>query len=193
MELDELKKSWNALDEHLKDKEFIKDEEITGLIAHAQHNLHHISRFTKKLRYTSFVALVLIGLVFVYSNRLPETYFQILFLLCIPALSWDLYTTHYLESTNVEEMPLVTVIGRINRYHKWVIRERIGGIVFITLVATLFFLQKHIWTTTLGTILYFTIWGSCLCLVLWIYRSHLGRIKEIKKNLNELKELNHKA
>ncbi len=28
MELEELKKSWNALDEHLKDKEFIKEEDL---------------------------------------------------------------------------------------------------------------------------------------------------------------------
>ena len=28
MELEELKKSWNALDDHLKDNEFIKDEEL---------------------------------------------------------------------------------------------------------------------------------------------------------------------
>ena len=32
MELEELKKSWNALDEHLKDKEFIKEEELEKLI-----------------------------------------------------------------------------------------------------------------------------------------------------------------
>lgn len=35
MELEELKKSWNALDEHLKDKEFIKEEELEKLIRHA--------------------------------------------------------------------------------------------------------------------------------------------------------------
>ena len=29
MELDELKKSWNALDEHLKDKKLVKDERIS--------------------------------------------------------------------------------------------------------------------------------------------------------------------
>ena len=28
MELEELKKSWNALDEHLKDKELIKEDEL---------------------------------------------------------------------------------------------------------------------------------------------------------------------
>ena len=35
MELEELKKSWNALDEHLKDKELIKEEELGKLIGHA--------------------------------------------------------------------------------------------------------------------------------------------------------------
>ena len=29
MELEELKKSWNVLDEHLKDKELIKEEELS--------------------------------------------------------------------------------------------------------------------------------------------------------------------
>ena len=37
MELEELKKSWNALDEHLKDKEFIKEEELEKLIRHPCH------------------------------------------------------------------------------------------------------------------------------------------------------------
>ncbi len=36
MELEELKKSWNALDEHLKDKEFIKEEELEKLIGSAK-------------------------------------------------------------------------------------------------------------------------------------------------------------
>ena len=35
MELEELKKSWNALDEHLKDKELIKEDELERLIGHA--------------------------------------------------------------------------------------------------------------------------------------------------------------
>ena len=34
MELEELKKSWNALDEHLKDKELIKEEELSKLLGH---------------------------------------------------------------------------------------------------------------------------------------------------------------
>ena len=43
MELEELKKSWNALDEHLKDKEFIKEEELEKLIRHADKGIHVFS------------------------------------------------------------------------------------------------------------------------------------------------------
>ena len=43
MELEELKKSWNALDEHLKDKEFIKEEELEKLIRHADKGIHAIA------------------------------------------------------------------------------------------------------------------------------------------------------
>ena len=44
MELEELKKSWNALDEHLKDKELIKEEELGKLIGHADKGIHAIAR-----------------------------------------------------------------------------------------------------------------------------------------------------
>ena len=44
MELEELKKSWNALDEHLKDKELIKEDELERLIGHADKGIHAIAR-----------------------------------------------------------------------------------------------------------------------------------------------------
>ena len=47
MELEELKKSWNALDEHLKDKELIKEEELGKLIGHADKGIHAIARQTE--------------------------------------------------------------------------------------------------------------------------------------------------
>ena len=42
MELEELKKSWNALDEHLKDKELIKEEELSKLLGHTGKGIHAI-------------------------------------------------------------------------------------------------------------------------------------------------------
>ena len=39
MELDDLKKSWNALDEHLKNKEFIEEQEIAQLLGRARNKM----------------------------------------------------------------------------------------------------------------------------------------------------------
>lgn len=50
MELDDLKKSWNALDEHLKGKEFIKEEEMKQLLGRTRNNINSIERFNRKLR-----------------------------------------------------------------------------------------------------------------------------------------------
>lgn len=190
MELDDLKKSWNAFDEHLKSRELIKDEEITGLIARARSRITNVSRFNRKLRCISLAVLGVIAALSIYSGKLPDIYLLLLFILCIPGIGWDFYTARYLDNTNIEEMPLVTVIARINRYHRWLIREQIGGILFIIMIATAFFLQKHIWHSLTGTLVYLVIWGIALGLIIWVYRSHIGRIKEIKKNLAELKELN---
>ena len=45
MELDDLKKSWNALDEHLKSKEFIEEKEIAQLLGRARNKMNSIDRF----------------------------------------------------------------------------------------------------------------------------------------------------
>ena len=49
MELEELKKSWNALDEHLKDKELIKEDELERLIGHAHKGIPAIARLNSRL------------------------------------------------------------------------------------------------------------------------------------------------
>ena len=59
MELEELKKSWNALDEHLKDKELIKEDELERLIGHADKGIHAIARLNIKLILISLPVLVL--------------------------------------------------------------------------------------------------------------------------------------
>ena len=59
MELDDLKKSWNALDEHLKGKEFIKEEEMKQLLGRTRNNINSIERFNRKLRFAAIGILAL--------------------------------------------------------------------------------------------------------------------------------------
>ena len=131
MELDELKKSWNALDEHLKDKKLVKDEDISQLINHATKNINAISRLNKRLRIISLTIIALFILALLYDGVFPDIYYQIILIALIPALGWDIFSSRYLSNTKIDEQPLVTVISRFNRMHRWVIRERIIGIGFL--------------------------------------------------------------
>ena len=174
MELEELKKSWNALDEHLKDKEFIKEEELEKLIRHADKGIHAIARLNIKLILISLPILILFLAEVLLHNRLNPIYIIIIFA-WIPALCWDIVTTRFLQRTQIDEMPLVEVISRVNRIHRWTIRERLIAIAFLLMGMIAFFIL---------------LWGGGLGLILWIYRKKfLNRIHEIKKNLSELNEL----
>ena len=190
MELNDLKKSWSKLDEHLKDKKFIKDEDIKNLIDHTQKGITGINRLNKRLRYIALIALAVFALILIFTGDQTDIiYYQILFLLCIPALAWDILSVRYLARTKVDEMPIIIVISRVNRYRRWVIRERLFAILFVLVVSGLFFLQKHLWQTATGAIAYIAVWAGSILLLLWIYHNELGQLKDIKKNLEELNEL----
>ena len=190
MELEELKKSWNALDEHLKDKEFIKEEELEKLIRHADKGIHAIARLNIKLILISLTILILYLAEVLLHNRLNPIYIIIIFA-WIPALCWDIVTTRFLQRTQIDEMPLVEVISRVNRIHRWTIRERLIAIAFLLVLAILSFIYWQVWQYGMGMIAFFILlWGGGLGLILWIYRKKfLNRIHEIKKNLSELNEL----
>ena len=190
MELEELKKSWNALDEHLKDKELIKEDELERLIGHADKGIHAIARPNIRLILISLPILILFLTEVILHNRLNPIYIIIL-LAWIPALCWDIATTRFLQRTQIDEMPLVEVIARVNRIHHWTIRERLIATAFLLILAILSFVYWQIWQYGIGMILFFILlWGGGLILILWIYRKKfLNRIHEIKKNLSELNEL----
>lgn len=190
MELDELKKSWNALNEHLKDKKLVSDEEINKLINHAGKTISAISRLNIKVIIISIPILILC-LIENFINGTFGGFYIIIFVAAVPGFCWDIFTTRYLQKTRIAEMPLVDVVSRINRYNRWIIRERIIGIAFILLLAIVFLIDRRIWEGGIEMILLFIVsWGAGIGLLLWIYQSKiLGRIKEIKKNLDELKEL----
>ncbi|MEG2856330.1 hypothetical protein [Bacteroides sp.] len=194
MEMDELKKSWNAFGERLKDKKIVDEESIAKLIDHAKHNINAMSRFNQRLR---ILSLLIIGFFIgslIYDGRYPDVYFQILLLALIPAIGWDLFTAHFLSRTKVDEMPLVTVVSRFNRIHRWVIRERVAGIAFMFLMAGFFFIERRVWQHgTVMIVLFFLLWAACFAVPLWVYRKNLNRLREIRKNLDELKELKQDA
>lgn len=152
-------KSWNALDEHLKDKELIKEEELGKLIGHADKGIHAIARLNIKLILISLPVLVLFLLEVLLHGRLNPIYI-IIILSWIPALYWDITTTRFLQQTKVDEMPLIEVISRVNRIHRWMIRERLIATAFLLILAVLSFIYWQIWQYGIAIILFLSCFGE---------------------------------
>ena len=83
MELDDLKKSWNALDEHLKNKEFIEEKEIAQLLGRARNKMNSIDRFNRKLRFASIGILTLAVLFWICADTLTDLFYWIALNTCI--------------------------------------------------------------------------------------------------------------
>ena len=114
----------------LKDKELIKEDELERLIGHADKGIHAIARLNIRLILISLPILILFLTEVILHNRLNPIYIIIL-LAWIPALCWDIATTRFLQRTQIDEMPLVEVIARVNRIHHWTIRERLIATAFL--------------------------------------------------------------
>lgn len=189
MELDELKKSWSILDEQLKDKKIINEEEISKLIGYTGKNINAITRLNIKLILISLAIFLLLFALIVMNEKLNFIFF-ILTIAMIPALGWDMFSTRYIQRTQIDEMPLVEVIGRVNRMRRWIINERIIGVIFIFILAIVSFLYWQVWQYGIFiTLLFGVTWGSGIACVLFYQRTYMKRIKEIQKNLDELKEI----
>lgn len=192
MELEDLKKSWNALDEQLKSQKFVKDEDICRLIQNTGKNISAIGQMNRRALAIAIPLLLLSTIGYFREGLFYDPFYIMVFILALPALCWDLFCLHYLKKTNIEEMPLVKVIARLNRFHSWMIGERVAGIAFVLILAAVFFYDRHVWQASTGVIIFFFVfWGLCFGFILWIYQKKImTRIKDIKKNLSELKELN---
>lgn len=99
MELDDLKKSWNALDEHLKNKEFIEEKEIAQLLGRARNKMNSIDRFNRKLRFASTGILTLAVLFWICADTLTDLFYWIALSLCIRLFAGICTPAHYLSRT----------------------------------------------------------------------------------------------
>lgn len=117
MELDELKKSWNVLNERLEKNNPINEESVDKLIReHKELADYSKAKLLRNGRRTLIIGLLLMVILitsfFIQQNHNVSfviVYFiTFLFLGCL----WDSYTYYYLRNTNIEKMPVKTVVKK---------------------------------------------------------------------------------
>lgn len=197
MELDELKKSWEVLDKRLKKNEIIDEQMLSKLISERTKQTR--SSMNKMLLYAkttlilgTFIAIGL-GYYLLTTDHCCKEYklwVYIWVMLCI-GLVWDGMGYWYLKSINVEKMPLVDVVRKITAYHRnFIIECFVAAFFFLTAFLLQAICVDLLTLNFLSILLFSTVWIAGLIAAIWIIKKlFYNKLKNIKRNLAELKEL----
>lgn len=205
MELDELKKTWNLLDEKLKQETLADTRQIEALIASCKDkagrgvdSLARNQRLSMWLGGVVGVALLVVGGLFSFLLLERPVRLKMLVLLLFSALSiaigvlWDRKTFQWLRQLKVDEMSPFEVSQRIVTLYRWTRCEVVAVAVWAVLFIMLDYWVMDFYLRPLaGQVAFFVVallfMGLLVGIAYWrlVYR-HLD---DIKKNIEELKTI----
>lgn len=205
MELDELKKSWNALNEQLQKEPIADEQQITELIAGYKANTRKslgrlvvIQRFSIGIGTICLATLLLIWLLlptFGFNEQLQEKIVPFLGFIAISILAgmwWDWKTYRWNKNTHIEEMSVAEVSRRMTTFRQWTKYEVMGISIWIILfnILNYWVMEYHLMSVGVQAILItlFVVFDALIIYILYkkvIYK-HLDNIK---KNIEELKDI----
>lgn len=205
MELDELKKSWNALDEQLKKGDVTDEEQITKLIAACKTNTRrsmgrivNLQRISLLTGAVALIALVLVSLFLpsVFENdRLQNKISALLIFVgtsILAGLWWDWKTYRWIHQIRIDEMPIVEVSRRMTALRQWFKYETVAICLWILAFNILNYWAMDYCQAPAGKqavlIILFLIIDALLIYLLYkkIIYKHLNNIKN---NIEELKDI----
>lgn len=204
-ELDQLKKSWNLLNEEIQDKEFVTNEQLQEIInsckKQAQRSVNRLNKFQMVSLGIGFVAsLSFIILCVVLPQMEMSNTGRIKAIVAIPffaltlvgGMYWDLKTYRFLLSMKVDELPVLDMIRKIQIFRKWAQREVMAIIIWIFLFMGLYYWLGDVYQQSLvGQIVFFAFSFVLDAFMLYfIYKKLVfNPIHDIKQNMDELNRL----
>ena len=182
MELDELKKSWNALDAQLQKEPIADEKQIKELIANYKTNTRH-----------SLVWFLLP--TFGFNEHLQNKIILFLIFITVTILSgmwWDWKTYLWNKNTHIDEMSVAEVSRRMTRFRNWT-RYEIWAVATWTVIFTILFFWIMDYYT-LPLMIQAVLLGCYIILdallIYFIYKKVVYKhLDSIKKNIEELKDI----
>ncbi|WP_297971937.1 hypothetical protein [uncultured Bacteroides sp.] len=205
MELDELKKSWNTLDEHLKRKKLTDETQIAKMIAtHKADAQKSIGRLSSLQRLSLSIGIV--GLTLLLTIWLIPSVFHIsaewqpkintfVVFLCVSILAgiwWDYRTYRWMMDTRIDEMPIAVVSKRMENFRRWtkyeIIAISIWAILFNVLNYWVMGYYRADWKIQTVLILVFIVFDVAV-IYLFYKKVVYKNINNARKNIEELKQI----
>ncbi len=205
MELDELKKSWNTLNEQLDKNLMPDDKQISTLITqyktNADKSLRRLTGWQRLSIGIGFVVLTVLLVVCLLPSifHIGEAYlFKINILTLFFAISilvgvfWDYRTYRSVKTIHIDEMPVAEVSRRMNAFRQMMKVEVIAISVWVILFNILNYWAMEYYNESVRTQI-FLILFFILCDVIIIYflykKIAYKHLNKIKKNIEDLEDI----
>lgn len=205
MELDELKKSWNALDKHLPQSPLTDEQKIAELLERYRKNtrkslrsLIGFQRFSLVIGGIALLACLFIGYAISTLITDAETrgkaYVMLAFFVAtmIGGTWWDYKTYRWTNATRVDEMSVSEVSRRMVTFRRWTGYEVCAICVWALLFDLLYcwamdFFQYNIWVP-IGAMCFLVVFEAVV--IISLYRTFIYRhLNNIKRNMEELEDV----
>lgn len=205
MELDELKKTWNRLDERLKQEPVTDSRQIEALIASYKSKAGHgVQRLARNQRLSMWlgglagIVLLVGGGLFSFLQLEGPLKLKMPVLLLFLTLSiaggvwWDRKTYHWLRRLKVDEMSPLEVSRHIVTLYSWTRAEVVAVALWSILFALVDYWVMDFYRLPLtGQLVYFVLVMLFMALVVGVayWRLVYRHLDDIKKNIEELKTI----
>lgn len=205
MELDELKKSWNALNEQLQKEPIADEKQITELIAGYKTNTRKslkriaiLQRFSIGIGAIGLAVLLLIWLLLPtwgFNEHIQNKIVALLGFIAVSILAgmwWDWKTYRWSKATRIDEMSVAEVSRRMTVFRQWTKYEVIAISIWVVLFNALNYWVMEYHLASAGTqavlIAFFVVIDALIIYILYkkvVYKY----LNDIKKNIEELKDI----
>lgn len=205
MELDELKKSWKALDKHLQQQTVTSEEQIANLIAHHKANTRKslgritgIQRLSVAIGVIILVALAIVFALLTSVFNTPDIRQKAIVILIFIALSilvglwWDWKSYRWSNAIRIDEMSVSEVSRRMAVLRSWT-RYEVAGICIWALLfnALNYWIMDYYHRPAGAQVLLIAAFALFDILIIYLfYRKVMYKhLNNINKNIEELKDI----
>lgn len=205
MELDELKKSWNALDEQLQKKKVADEKQIEKLIAgYKEKTLRSMGRLAIIQRFSIGMGALALFIILLAWLSLPalgvndHTQSKMtVFLLFLTAsilsgMWWDRKTYRWNKATHVDEMSVAEVSRRTTVFRQWIQYEVVAISVWIVLFNALSYWMMGYHLKPIGRQMLLIAFLAAInaAIIYFLYKKLIYKhLNNIRKNIEELKDV----